>query len=126
MRCVMISTDLKGASKTRDRLLVAAEIELRDAGDNAPTKEIFVPGTETERLLDMGLGFLEASDNNLGETDDYVSVAQVRVQRQRPLTFGNSLRGAVGVDLADSHDDVGHGMVRRQRQRLGQRRLGGG
>jgi hypothetical protein len=56
----MISIDLDGASKAHDRLVIPAEIELRGAGDIQPTREISVPGTETDRLLDMGLGLLEA------------------------------------------------------------------
>ncbi len=126
LRHGIISIDFNGAPKTRDRPVVAAEIELRDAGDIQPTKEIIVPGTETNRLLDLGLGFLEASDNNLGETDYCVSVGKVRVQNQSTFTFGDPLRGAVGEDLHGSHGDVGAGMVRRHRQRLGQRRLGRG
>ena len=88
--CVMISIGFNGASKTRYRLVVVAEIKLRDAGDKQPSIEIIVPGTEPDRLLDVGLGFLEATDNNLRETDGCVSVGKVRIQRQRAFTFGES------------------------------------
>ena len=71
--CGMSSIDLNGASKTIHRLVVAAEIELRDAGVASQEYRYSIPGTETHRLSDMGLGFLEASDDNLGETNDCVS-----------------------------------------------------
>ena len=115
----MISTDFNGASKTRNRVVVIAEIELRNASDNQPGREIFVSGTETDRLFDMGLGFLEASNIRLGDADYCVSFGKVRVHRQRTFAFGDSLRGAVCVGFDDSHDNMGSGMVRSDIQRLG-------
>src|SRR5208282_2761028 len=113
--CGMISIDLNGAAKTGGRLFVAAERELRDADENQPGTEIIVAGTETDRLFNMGLGFFEASDKNLGETDYCVSVGQVRVQRQRTFTFGDSLRGLVAVHLDPAHPSVGPSIARSYR-----------
>ena len=47
----------------------------------------------------MSLGFLAATDENLGDTDNCVSTGQISIQCQRPLAFGNALGRAVGIDL---------------------------
>src|SRR5262249_55294669 len=86
-----ISIDFDGAAEPRDRLLVIAEIEFGNASRRYPTEGEGVMRTETERFADVGLGFIAATDEKLGQTDCSVSGGQIPVQGQCPLAFGDGL-----------------------------------
>ena len=63
-----------------------------------------IAGRETERLVDMGLGFRAATQKKLGQTDERVRAGQISIQRQRPLAFSNALGRAVRKNLDDAQD----------------------
>jgi hypothetical protein len=72
----------------------------------------------------MGSSFFWMTDKNLGETDISLSCGQVRIERQRPLEFGDALLRTVGLVQDAAHDLVGQGVVRPQRKHLGYRPFG--
>ena len=60
----------------------------------------------------MGFSFFRMTNKNLGETDVPVSNGQIRIQRQRPLEFGDALLRTVGLVQDAAHDLVGQGVIR--------------
>ena len=74
-----ISIDFDRAAEPRDRLLVVAEIEFGNTSRRYPTEGEGVTRTETERLADMSLSFIAATDEKLGQTDCSVSGGQIPV-----------------------------------------------
>jgi hypothetical protein len=95
----MIAIDFNGAPRTRDGLLVAAQMELRGADKLYPTVGSMVTRREANGLINMGLCFLGVTAKNLGKTDNSVSVGQISIQSQCALTFGNAMANAVGDDM---------------------------
>jgi hypothetical protein len=66
------------------------------ATDNMhPGGHSHVAGTEPEGLLDVSLGLLGAAGYRFGPADGRVSVGQVWIDRQRPLTLGDGLLAAL-------------------------------
>ena len=74
---------------------ISSFLEFGDASRRYPTEGEGVTRTETERLADMSLSFLAATDENLGQTDYSVSGGQIPVQSQCPLAFGDGLVSVV-------------------------------
>ena len=59
----------------------------------------------------MGPSFFRMTDENLGQTDVPLSSGQIRIQRQRPLEFGDALLRTVGLVQDAAHDLVGQGVI---------------
>ena len=72
----------------------------------------------------MGSGFFGVTDEYLGEADVAVSCRQIRVQRQRPLEFGDALVRPLRLIQDGAHDLMGQRIVRPLRKHLGYRRFG--
>jgi len=66
-------------AQPRDGLLVAPESELGKARELHPHKGVRIARTEAERLLDVRLGFLAATDKKLADTDHWVSTGQTSI-----------------------------------------------
>ena len=62
----------------------------------------------------MSLGLLSAAEKQLASTDHGVGGGQIPIDRQRALTFGNSLLGAIGDAEDHAQTIVGEGMFRSQ------------
>ena len=99
--------DLDGAAKQCDRLIVSAKSHLGGAREMQPQPSKAVARRESQGLVFMGCSFFRMTDKNLGETDVPLSGGQVRIERQRPLEFGNALVGAMGLVQDASHDLMG-------------------
>ena len=110
---------LDGATKQCDRLLVGAKSHLRGACEMQPEPGKTVARREAQSLFFMRLGFFGATDKHLGQTDVSMSCRQIRVQRQRPLEFGDALLRTVGLVQDAAHDLVGQRIVRPLREHLG-------
>ncbi len=66
--------------------------------------------------MDMGLGFLAATEKKLGETDEAMSFGQIVIQCQCPFAFCDGLDRAVSKHLDEAQDAMGPSMVRRMGQ----------
>jgi hypothetical protein len=87
MRERKIPVGLDGTTKPRDRILIAPHIEFGEPREIYSDIGVRIARTEAERLLDMGLGFLAATDEIHGLTDHCVGVCQISIQRQSLLTM---------------------------------------
>jgi hypothetical protein len=61
--------------------------------------EVCIARAQAERLVDVSFGLLGATGENLGETDLFMGGAQISIQGQRLLAFGNALSSTIGIDL---------------------------
>ena len=112
MRIRMTSVGLDRPSTPRDRLLPAPEVELREACVGHPEVRERIAGAQAQRLDDVSLRFFGATDENLAKADKGMSVDEISIQRQRMLTFGNALRGALGCDTNIFQTHLAKRMVR--------------
>jgi hypothetical protein len=62
MRERKIPVGLDGTTEPRDRILIAAHIEFGEAREIYPDIGVRIARTEAKRLLDMGFGFIAATD----------------------------------------------------------------
>ena len=67
---------------------------------------------EPEGLVDVTLGFLGATGEDLAKPDEAMGVDEVAVQRQRMLAFGDFLERALRQDLNVAEKRMAAGMVR--------------
>ena len=79
---------------------------------------------QSQRILDVDLGFLAAPEKILGETDIRVGGGQIPVYRQGALELGNALRGPVRVHLNDSETKMSQRLFGRGRQHVNRERFG--
>ena len=73
----------------------------------------------TQSLEDMGLGFFGAKEVDITYPYPGMRIGEISIQRQRVLTFGDALRGALGQDVDKSQQRVAKRVVRDRRQRFG-------
>ena len=71
---------------------------LGDGHIGYPKTSFRVVGTDAQRLEFMTLSFLGMTVEYLGKTNLCMGGSQVRIQRQRPLTFGSALGPALALD----------------------------
>jgi hypothetical protein len=105
-----ISVKLKGAAKPYDGLLIAAQMELSEARHTDPLISVPVDRTDAERLLDMRLGFLAATDEVLSLAGAPVRTGQISIQFQRSLAFGDALHRPLEKHLDEAQLIVRPGM----------------
>ncbi len=106
MRGLEIAVDLDCAAQLRNRFLVFAEKDLRDACEGLPMLSGGIAGTEPQRILDVGLGILSSPEKSLRQTDPRVSGGEIPVDGQRAIEFGNALRGPICIHVDDSQTQV--------------------
>ena len=87
----IISIGLDRPPKARGRLLVTAEVELRDARDAHPDVSVRIARTEAQGLGNVSLCFFGATDKYLATSDNGMGVGEISIQRQRMFTFGDAL-----------------------------------
>src|ERR1700733_7429717 len=80
-----------------ERRLVVAEIPLGEGDIGDPNIGFRIVRTNAQRLQFMVLGFLGMTVEQFCETNHRVRGSQIRIQRQRALTFGNALGRALGL-----------------------------
>src|SRR5208282_189449 len=112
-----VSVGVDRPSQPRNRLLVVAEMEFRVARGAQLKIGQSVAGTKTDRLLDMSLGFLAATDEMFGNTYKTVSEGQISIERECALAFGNAPSGAICEDLDNAHLQMSKSMFGRYGQR---------
>ena len=78
-----IAVGIDAPAQPRDRFRVGAELQFGDTGNRHPPEGGDIAGRETERLVDIGLGFRAASEKKLGPTDASVSLGQISGRRSR-------------------------------------------
>ena len=122
----IISVSLERLSKPRNRLLVAAEVELRQARVGHPLASQRIARTEAQGLRNASLGFLGVTDINLAESENSMGGGKISIERQRMFTFGDALRAAPGEYLDKSQVQMRPRVVWDRRQGFGQLRFGGG
>ena len=120
----IISVGLDRPSKPRDRLLATAEVKLRNARASHPDVGHRVAWTETQGLVNVGLCFFGATDQNLTKSDKVMGAGEISIQRQRMFTFSDPLRSALGKYVDKSQVEMCARMVRDGRQGFGQLRFG--
>ena len=64
----------------RNRFHVRAEKQLGETGKHEPPIGVVIARREAKRLVDVGLGLLAATEKELGETDEGMSVGQIVIQ----------------------------------------------
>jgi hypothetical protein len=94
-----VSVGVNRPSQPRNRLLVVAEMNLSVARGTQPKVGQSVTRTKSDRLLDMSLGFLAATDEMFGDTDKTVSDSQISIEREGSLAFCDPPSGAICEDL---------------------------
>ena len=112
------SIGLDRPSTPRDRLLVTADVELRQACDTHPDMSRRIARTEAQGLTDVSLCFFGATDTNLTRSDNGMGAGEISIQRQRMFTFGDALRSALGHYVDESQVHMATRMVRDRRQGL--------
>ena len=107
----IISVGLDRPSKPRDRLLLTAEVVLRHARESHPGVSHRIARAEAQGLDNVSLCFFGATDENLAKPDSGMGVGEISIQRQRMFTFGDALRGALGVyvDISQASYGRAHG-----------------
>jgi hypothetical protein len=85
----MIEIDFNGAPRTRDGLLVAAQMEPSGADKLYPTVGSMVMRREAKRLIDMSLCFLGVTAKNLGKINNCT-------QGYSPPMYGERMAGGWG------------------------------
>ena len=78
------------ATVPRDAVVISADQQLGEARYVHPGMSEGIARAEPERLVNMALGFLGATEIKLGETNTRMSEGQISIQRQRPLAMGNA------------------------------------
>ena len=121
-----ISIGLDRPSKPCDRLLVTAEVILRNARDTHPGISQRIARTEAQRLTNVRLCLFGATDVNLTESDSGMGCGKISIQRQSVLAFGDALCGALGVYLDKPQHHMAARMIRDRGQGFGQLRFGFG
>ena len=96
-------------------LVVSAKVQLGEGDISYPNSCIRVVGTDAQGLKFMALSFLGMTVEDFRETNLRVRVSQIRIQRQRPLTFGNALGPAIGLEFGPAHQEMRQRVVRRLR-----------
>src|SRR3984957_6627925 len=112
----VISVDLNRLLKPRNRLLVTAEMELREAREIHPKVSRHIARAESYGLADMSLGLFCATDENLTVSDKGMGVGEVSIDLQRMFAFGDALPSAPGEYLDKPQDHMADPVVRRRRQ----------
>ena len=79
--------------------------------------------TDAQRLKFMALSLLGVTVEQFCETNQRARRSQIRIQRQRALTFGNALGPAFGLDFDPAQTIVRPRVVWRLRQHSIQVRL---
>jgi hypothetical protein len=97
---------------------------LRDACNRHPGVSHRIARTEPEGFDNVSLGFFGATDNNLAKSDNGMRVGEIAIQLQRMFTFGDALRGALGLYLDKAQNRVAARIVWDRRQGFGQLRFG--
>ena len=98
-------------------------MELRHTRHIHPEVSHCIARTQAQRLSNVSLCFLGATDTNLAKSDKVMGVSEISIQRQSMLTFGYALCPTLGANLDKSQIHMGARMVRDQCQGLGQFRL---
>ena len=80
MRGGMISVGFDASAQPSNRFHVGAEKQLGETDVHQPPVGVVIARREAKRLVDMGLGFLAATEKKLGETDEAMSVGQIAIQ----------------------------------------------
>ena len=87
----MISVGFDAPAQPGNRFRVGAERQLGETDKHRPPVGVVIARREAKRLVDMGLGFLAATESKLGETDERVSVCQIAIQCQCAFALSNAL-----------------------------------
>jgi hypothetical protein len=82
-----------------------AEVGLRYARVSHPAVSHRIAWTEPQGLGNVRLCFFGAPDENLTKSDKGMGLGEISIQRQCVLTFGDALRGALGLylDIPQQH-----------------------
>ena len=112
VRVRKISVGLDRPSKPRDRLLPTAELALRYACVSHATVSHRIAWTKPQGLSNVCLCFFGATDKSLTKSDKGMGLGEVSIQRQRMFTFGDALRGALGLYLDIPQQHMAACMVR--------------
>ena len=110
--------------KPRDRLLVTAEMELREACEIHPKVSRHIARAEAEGLADVSLGLFGATDENLTVSDKRMGVSEVSIEFRRMFAFGDARPSTLGVNVDDSQCQMSARIVRHRGQGRGQFRFG--
>ena len=116
MRKGEIAVGLDRAAEPHDRLVVFAEMQFRRADAADPVMRVDVARAQPQRLADMAFGFLRASQRGFDGSDHHVRVAEIAVERQRVLEFGERLIIALGQAIGSAAGEMRQGVVGRLRQ----------
>ena len=108
------------------RLLIAAEKTSRKARCQQPNIGPRVARTEAKRFLNVRLGLLGPTNEQLVLPDQRVSSSHIAIEGQGPFVFGDALGGSVGEAEDHAQGQVRKSVVGSQRQSLGRRSLGRG
>ena len=76
----VISVGLNRPSKPRDRLLVTAEMDLREAREIHPGVSRHIARTEAQGLGNVSLRFFGATDENLTVSDKGMGVREISIE----------------------------------------------
>ena len=120
----IVSVGLDRPSAPRGRLLVTAELVLRDARECRPGGSCRIARTEAQRIANVSLCFFGATDINLTKSDIGMGLGEISIQRQRMFTFGDALCRALGAHVDKSQQHMARRMVRDRGQGFSQFRFG--
>ena len=91
----IVSIGLDRSPTPQHGLLAIAEVIFRNSGLSEPRVSRRIAWAQAQRLANVSLGFLGATGKNLGQPDKGVGVGEISIQRQRMLTLGDALLGAL-------------------------------
>jgi hypothetical protein len=106
MRDRLIPVVLDGAAEPRHRCLIGAQVQFGGAGPRYPDIGRRVARREAERLRDMGLCLLAATDAYLRVADIAVRHGEIAIEPERALALGDALQGTIGENLDVAQDHV--------------------
>jgi hypothetical protein len=73
----VVSVGFDSAPQPRNRLLVLANKELRNACNGTPNIGARIARTGAERFVDVSFGFLGAANTSFAKADNRVSIGQI-------------------------------------------------
>src|SRR5271170_6383241 len=115
-----ISVGLDRSSTPGNRLIPQAEVVLRDAREGHPGISQRIARAEAQGLDNVRLRLFSATDINLTPSDSGTSLGEIPIQRQRMFTFGDALRGTLGVNVDSPQSHMAACMICDRRQGFGQ------